>query len=200
MDKIILNANDIETLLKWRDENKNLVRRSPAPFKGIILEFPETKISIKAINDKGKITFYISVNGSRAGKLIGDQLPGGLYRVHKNTTKLKEEDIQSILTVYASLMALIVFHKPEAPPQTSHAARPSKPRHGNAKKRHAAGITYILRPRGKNPAIIPTRSEAKMAAAFNVRGHYRRYKNGKTVWIRPYTKGAGKGKSKTYKL
>lgn len=199
MDKIILTANDIETLLKWRDENKNLVRQSPAPFKGIILEFPETKISIKAINDKGKITFYISVNGSRVGKLIGDQLPGGLYRVHKNTTKLKEEDIQSILTVYASLMALIVFHKPEATPPTKRSSAP-RPRKGENRKRHAAGITYILRPRGKNPSVTPACSEAKTTASFNVRGHYRRYKNGKTVWIRPYTKGAGKGKTKTYKL
>ena len=200
MDKIILKSKDVETLLKWRDENKDLVRQNPAPFKGIILEFPDTNISIKAINDKGRITFYLSVNGARAGKIIGHQLPGGLYRVLKNTTRLKGDDVQSILTVYASLMALIVFYKPEPGPHTRTATPPKKQRQGKAKKRRAAGITYILRPRGKNPAIIPARSEAKTAGAFTVRGHYRRYKDGKTVWIRPYTKGNGKEKNKTYKL
>ena len=48
MDRIILSSKDIETLLSWRDQNKDLIRRNPAPFKGIILEFPETKITIKA--------------------------------------------------------------------------------------------------------------------------------------------------------
>ena len=200
MDKIILTANDIETLLKWRDENKDLVRKNPGPFKGIVLEFPDSKISLKTINEKGRITFYLSVAGARAGKIIGRQLTGGLYRVLKNTTKLQGDNIQSIITVYASLMALIVFYKPEAPPKTKTTAPPAKQRHGGKRKRKTSGITYILRQHGTTPAIILARSEAKTTASFNVRGHYRRYKNGKTVWIRPYTKGSGKEKNKTYKL
>jgi hypothetical protein len=47
MDKIILHSQDVETLLQWRDNNAELVRRNAAPFKGIMLEFPETKIEIK---------------------------------------------------------------------------------------------------------------------------------------------------------
>ena len=37
MDRILLSSIDVETLLKWRDNNADLVRRNPAPFKGIIL-------------------------------------------------------------------------------------------------------------------------------------------------------------------
>ena len=112
MDKIILSNKDVETLLSWRDQNKELIRRNAAPFKGIILEFPESFIDIKAYNDAGKITFYLFINGHKAGKITGLQLPGGLLQVKKNTTKLKSDDVQSIITVYASLMALIVYHKP----------------------------------------------------------------------------------------
>ena len=114
MDKIILSTKDVETLLIWRDQNKDFVRRNAAPFKGIILEFPDTNINIKAYNDAGKIAFYIMIDGQRAGKISARQLPGGMLQVHKNTTKLQSDNIQSIITVYASLMALIVYHKPEA--------------------------------------------------------------------------------------
>ena len=100
MDKILLSSKDIETLLLWRDQNKDLIRRNAAPFKGIILEFPETNIIIKAYNDAGKIAFYLQVNGKKAGKITGRQLPGGLLQVKKNTTKLSGDDVQSIITVY----------------------------------------------------------------------------------------------------
>ena len=204
MDKIILQTSDIETLLKWRDQNKDLVRKNAAPFKGIMLEFPETKIHIKAYNDAGNLAFYVYIDGIRAGKITGQQLPGGLFQEKKNTTKLKKDDVQSIITVYASLMALIVYHTPApaaAAAETNGRRRaPGTP--GKAKtRRRGPGITYILRrQRAGDPAILPAGGRAKPAGAFNVRGHYRRYKDGKTVWIQPYTKGSGKEKNKTYKL
>lgn len=36
--------------------------------------------------------------------------------------------------------------------------------------------------------------------AWEVKGHFRHYKNGKTVWVKPFTKGKGKVKEKEYKL
>ena len=125
MDRIILSTKDVETLLQWRDHNADLVRRNPAPFKGIMLEFPETNIIIKAYNDAGNIAFYIRINGSSAGKITGQQLPGGLLQVKKNTTKLKSDDVQSIITVYASLMAFIVYYEPEAAAAAAEAAKKS---------------------------------------------------------------------------
>ena len=201
MDKILLYSQDVETLLKWRDQNKELVRRNAAPFKGIMLEFPDTNIIIKVYNNAGKIAFYLQVNGEKAGKITGLQLAGGLFQETKNTTKLNKEDKQSIITVYASLMAFIVYHKPEAA-----AAAPPDPRQGKPKnKKHGAqrskkGITYIFKHSSNGPCIQRRGRHASPAGAFSVRGHYRHYKNGKTVWIRPYNKGAGSHKSKTYKI
>lgn len=65
MDKIILSSNDIITLLKWRDQNKDLVRRNAAPFKGIMLEFPDTHIHIKVYTDGGKLSFYLYIGGKK---------------------------------------------------------------------------------------------------------------------------------------
>lgn len=204
MDKIILSSKDVETLLQWRDNNRDLIRRNPAPFKGILLEFPETKINIKAYNDAGKLTFYIQINGSSAGKISGQQLPGGLFKQHKNTTKLNREEIQSIITVYASLMALIVYYEPE-PAAAAAAAReprqdkPKKAKSG-AQRSKKSGITYIFRSSSSGPRIRPRGHHSSPAGVFSVRGHYRHYKDGRAVWIKPYKKGAGKQKNKTYKL
>ena len=200
MDKIILSSQDVETLLEWRDHNADLVRRNAAPFKGVMLEFPETNIIIKAYNDAGKIAFYLQVNGKKAGKITGLQLPGGLFQEKKNTTKLLKDDVQSIITVYASLMALIVYHKPAAAAAAKELRqeRPKKAKNGVQRRKN--GITYLLKSSASGPRIQQRGQHSSPAGAFTVRGHYRHYKNGKTVWIRPYHKGTGGHKDKVYKL
>ena len=200
MDTIILHSQDVETLLTWRDHNADLVRRNPAPFKGIILEFPDTNIIIKAYNDAGKITFYLQVNGQKAGKITGRQLPGGFLKVKKNTTKLTGDDIQSIITVYASLMALIVYHKPE-PAAAAAEQRQERPKKANnGQERRKNGVTYLLKHSSSGPRIHPRGHHSSPAGVFTVRGHYRHYKNGRSVWIKPYKKGTGGPQNKTYKL
>ena len=200
MDKILLSNKDIETLLKWRDQNKELIRRNAAPFKGILLQFPESFIDIKAYNDAGKITFYLFINGHKAGKITGRQLPGGLLQVKKNTTKLSSDDIQSIITVYASLMALIVYHKPEAAAAAKEARqeRPKKAKNGQERRKN--GVTYLLKHSGSGPRIQQRGEHSSPAGVFTVRGHYRHYKDGRAVWIKPYKKGTGGPQNKTYKL
>ncbi len=198
MDKILLHSQDVETLLTWRDQNKDLVRRNPAPFKGIMLEFPDTSIIIKAYNDAGKIAFYLQVNGEKAGKITGQQLAGGLFREKKDTTKLNKEDKQSIITVYASLMAYIAFNKPAAAAAERLQERPKTKKNGA--QRSKKGITYIFKHSSSGPRLQERGQHASPAGVFTVRGHYRRYKNGKTVWIRPYNKGTGGHIDKTYKF
>jgi len=202
MDKIILHSKDVETLLKWRDNNTDLVRRNAAPFKGIMLEFPDTNIIIKAYNDAGKIAFYLQLDGEKAGKITGRQLPGGLFQEKKNTTKLLKEDVQSIITVYASLMAFIVYNKPAAAAAAARDLRQDKPKKPGKRKQQTRknGITYIFKHSSSGPRLQQRGQHASPARAFTVRGHYRHYKNGKTVWIRPYNKGTGGHKDKTYKL
>ena len=200
MDKIILSNKDVETLLKWRDNNTDLIRRNPAPFKGILLQFPESLIDIKAYNDAGKITFYLFINGHKAGKITGQQLPGGLLQVKKNTTKLPSDDVQSIITVYASLMALIVYHKPE-PAAAAKEARQERPKKAkNGQERRKNGVTYLLKHSSSGPRIHPRGHHSSPAGVFTVRGHYRHYKDGRAVWIKPYKKGTGGPQNKTYKL
>jgi hypothetical protein len=166
-----------------------------------MLEFPETKIIIKAYNDAGKIAFYLQVDGNKAGKITGQQLPGGLFQEKKNTTKLKKDDVQSIITVYASLMAFIVYHVPEAAPAAERRQDCQHKKRGKGKKqRRREAITYILKSGDRGPYITRRGQHRSPAGTFTVRGHYRRYRDGRTVWIAPYTKGTGDKKNKIYKM
>ena len=198
MDTIILMNKDVETLLAWRDQNINYVRQNAAPFKGIMLEFPETNIIIKAYNDAGNISFYIRIHGSNAGKISGQQLPGGFFKAKKNTTKLKSDDVQSIITVYSSLMAYICYYKPEKAARQQQRQTPGDQKAAAKKKK--SGITYLLNSSGRGPALRTRGTHASPAGSFSVRGHYRKYKSGAVVWIDPYIKGKGTPNSKIYKL
>ena len=201
MDRIILSNHDIESLLSWRDQNKELIRKNAAPFRGILLEFPESNIEIKAYNDAGKIAFYIRINSSSAGKIEGLQLAGGLFKARKNSTKLKSDDVQSIITVYASLMALIVYHTPEAAAAAEERQRQKKPKKAKSgAQRSKKGITYLFSSTSAGPRILQQGHHKSPAGVFTVRGHYRKYQDGRTVWIKPYKKGTGSTKNKTYKL
>jgi hypothetical protein len=201
MDKIILSIENVQALLSWRDQNQDLIRRNAAPFKAIMLQFTEAKIDIKAYNDAGKIAFYVFINGQRGGKISARQLPGGMLQVTKNTTKLQSGDIQSIITVYASLCAFIVYHVPEAAPAAERRQDRQHKKHGKGKKqRRREAITYILKSGDRGPYITRRGQHRSPAGTFTVRGHYRRYRDGRTVWIAPYTKGTGDKKNKIYKM
>lgn len=54
------------------------------------------------------------------------------------------------------------------------------------------GIQYVYEPSNVH------REFTRHCEAWNVRGHYRQYKSGKTIFIHPYTKGKGRLNQKQY--
>ena len=71
MDKIILHSQDVETLLKWRDNNADLVRRNLAPFKSILC---------RSFDRCPSLLFRCMVDGSSAAAARpgGYAVPGGI--------------------------------------------------------------------------------------------------------------------------
>lgn len=63
------------------------------------------------------------------------------------------------------------------------------------------GICIITDNQKTSDSLI-RKTQKRIVACWNVRGHYRHYKNGKTVYIHPYQKGLDKSRviTKTYKL
>ncbi len=225
MDKCILPQKDIDALLTWRDNNQELVRSAPMPIKAIEILCVDQQITIKGIrDDKEHLRLYMTFRGHPMGRCEYHILPNKQWLLTKDTmTKNLPPEVlitapQSMLTIYASLMALMVYGNKvtyedfmealeeleEAElrtpvPMTEKQLRQilkSKPKPAPKQQ----GITYIIHTSksGKISARVKG-GHASPSGVFTVRGHYRHYKSGKVVWIPEFKKGEGKKKRKTYK-
>ena len=201
----MLSTNDIEFILRWRDEHKDLVRLGVGPLKSVKIICFESGYIITAIRNDNVLNFSISHNGKGLGKLVFKITENGMCELIKNTTKLQKDDRQAVLTVYCSSMALLVFGNttlmlpPPAEAMAKKEDRSKKSKNTNKKKK-INSFTYILRRSGNEPKLTIKGSHSSPSVMFSVRGHYRHYKNGKVIWISQFTKGSGKKKDKTYKV
>lgn len=203
MDKIVLSRKDIEFILKWRDEHKELVRLGVNPLKAVKIVCPDSGYTLTAIREAFDLHIGINQNGKSLGSLEYEFFNNGMWRMTKDKAKISNEDKQSVLTVYASVTALIAFGRStvETPKQKERqTARGSKRLTKKPKKGKRSGVTYILTCSGKEPHIAIKGQHSSPQGIFSVRGHYRRYKSGKVIWIAQYTKGTGKKADKTYRI
>lgn len=207
MDKIIFTTKEVESLIRWRDEHKHLVRQMPAPFKAIELRFSDEPIVIKAIRDDQYLKLQVVIANQPQGHVVYalvDVMPNekGLMLV-KNKTKLNEEELQDCLTIYSSLMALIAYAQPEERSAVEETLT-SKPNAVNVNKskhlKKGVSITYLLSKANGSTRQMAVQERKKPNHAFSVRGHFRHYKSGKVVWIEQHVRCDGKKKSKIYKL
>lgn len=209
MDKVILSESDLQYLLKWRDEHKDLVRRNPSPMKSIEIICKDSGFTIKGIRDGGNLRLYVNHKGLSLGNVQFELRPDGLWNKVKDKTNLPDKDgVQSALTVYGSLMALMVFgdlSEPglvvDLPPRTKSVKKTGSKKPVNERKQSKRpSVTYILRRDKNGISVVSKGFHASPKGIFSVRGHYRRYKSGKVVWISEFQKGTGKKKNKTYKV
>lgn len=117
--------------------------------------------------------------------------------------RVDREGVQSCLTVYASLMALMVYGNANTALDKTDETSSDKPCR-TLPKRHQCirghRVTYIIQE--VNGCLIAAHRghHAKPRGEFNVRGHFRHYKSGKVVWIAEHRRGTGDKKRKTYKM
>lgn len=208
VDKIILSTKDVQALIKWRDEHNDLVRKMPAPFKAIEMQFPQTKVIIKGFRDDDKLKLQVSKRGVPHGHVNYVILSNGLCVQKGNNSKLRVDEVQDCLTVYCSLMALVTYAERKEDtevPTSSVEVIGKKVGTGNANHskhlKKGVNVTYLLSACKNRTQIIKQTSERKKPSyAYSVRGHFRHYKSGKVVWIEQHVRCDGKKKSKIYKL
>ncbi len=203
MDKIVLKPNDIEMLLKWRDQNKDLVRQNPCPMKSIEIVCPHNGYRIKGFRESGYLKLHLNQDGKSLGSTEFMLTENNFWSAVANKHKMKtdRDGLQSVLTVYCSLMALIAF-APHARQKVEDEIRPLQMpgATGKPKKNQSPGITYLLIGDAVQSRGTKHRSHSSPKGEFSVRGHYRRYKSGKTVWIDEFRKGTGKKSKKEYRI
>jgi hypothetical protein len=205
MDKIQLTMSDVDRLLAWRDEHKTEVYAMPSPLKAIEITVDNESVVItyKAIRENLNLRMHVNIDGHPIGNLEFKIIPGAFCVVTKNKSNIPQDAVQSMLTIYSSLMACMVYSVPTV--RDNPETRKTQTTNGKAKSKKnkskaAPNITYILRETNGRLIAAPQGSHASPKGEFSVRGHYRHYKNGKTVWINPYKKGTGNKKSKVYRL
>ena len=205
MDKIEYTNKDINFLLEWRDKNKELVRMGFCPIKAIKILSIENGITLTCIRKDRIVHISITQLGRSLGAITFECIPMGLCKIVKNTAKkLQNDDVQSVITVYASTMAIMAFGgqfdappKAKKPNNNESSLSKKKP---SSKKNKSSGITYVLKRTDKDVQILRQGSHARPEGTFSVRGHFRHYKNGRVIWIAEYVKGSGKEKDRKYRL
>jgi hypothetical protein len=204
MDKIKMSKADVDRLLAWRDEHQTEVYAMPAPLKGIEITInEEVPVIFKAIRENLNLRMHVNINGHPIGNLEFKIIPGAFCVVTKNKSNIPQDAVQSMLTIYSSLMACMVYSTPTIrgnPEMSKSKTMNGKAKPKQKKSKAAPNVVYILRETNGRLIAAPQGSHASPKGEFSVRGHYRHYKNGKVVWINPYKKGTGKTKSKVYRL
>lgn len=193
---------DIEALLKWRDQHPQEVKSHPAPLKAVEIVMPHNGYRIKGIREGDQLRLHLSQNGTQLGNCRFVRRPDGMWASTRNRMQVGRDDLQAVLTVYCSVMALMAYGLREVEPQdaTPHEPGPKPSPSKRPTKRKSKRTTYILRSINGALSAVPRGSHASPRGIFIVRGHYRHYKSGKVVWVSEYQKGTGKRKGKTYKL
>lgn len=204
MDKIVVTAADIEKLLAWRDEHNDPVRSMPVPLREVEIQIVESGISIKCFRSDKKLKLYIDSPARKFGHVVFAPLGNGLWKKKVSTLPADcnpAETEQGALTVYGSLMALMTYGAVGVRgANVTTTSKASVKRKSSKKPPHTTGTTYIIHSAGKQLTVAPRGHHASPACSFTVRGHFRHYKSGKTVWIAEYRKGAGRNRGKTYKI
>lgn len=204
MDKLILTRDDVTALIAWRDEHKAEVRSHPASLRALEIIAPEVGWSLKGIRDGDNLRLHANQSGQSLGYCQFTRLPNGFWSATKNRMQTSQEHLQSLLSIYCVVMAVMAYgwQKPDEDeePKEKPERKPSKKAKKWAKPKAGKPITYIIRRANGAVTAAPKGSRARPCGEFSVRGHYRHYRSGKVIWIAEYRKGTGKKKSKTYKM
>lgn len=206
MVKIPLGIEQINALLRWRDEHKELVRACVVPFPSCEI-VGENGVKIRTQQNKD----FPSVYSFTVSNTILHEINGRFDymtmtgRVVHGTPQLSREDTQTAITVWATVMAYIVNFEPEIVQIDDDESEidSKKPRSTSPRKqkRPENRILYLNPIKYINENKNATqRKYTPPSCAFSVRGHYRHMKSGKVVYVHPYEKNTGKEKDKRNKI
>ncbi|MEK5036171.1 hypothetical protein MKY96_32500 [Paenibacillus sp. FSL R7-0302] len=205
IDKIIIQrSEEVNSLLRWRDLNRDLVREFKPTLKEGIIEFQQVRIYFKQMDKI--IEYKIWFGDTNVMSFVVDLVEEG-YRVIKMVTEFPKEETEShrmdAVTIHASLMAYMAHYERHVTKRTVRTSKTKKGKGGSKSKSKIVKIGRAIYD-VKVPTEVRTEKRPYTPATepFEVRGHERVYKSGKKVWIESYTKGdKTKEKSpKTYKL
>ena len=190
-DRIIVKSNArMKMVLDWYYENKHWLDREPflAPMESGVVELCEEQIEFTFENTRGvvEIAIYPTVQPNIPASIIFDYIPE-----HDNTPE--KEALK-----YHALMLFMTYYREVVEVEQRVEHRPAKVKKKGRKARRVQPLIrrfYTLAEFDADALPKPEQAKRKYTKPeheVNVRGHLRRYKSGKTVWVKPSVRYKGK--------
>ena len=205
MDKIIVRTNaDMTRVIEWAD------RLTGVPVK---LAFPEAEIEFQEedivlrFRDEGEsvVWFEAEMAGRKVVEWRSNLETGEIPELRVNAEGEKKVGLSLLLardnTVakcvrkFRSLMLFAAYYREEVERTKVVTRTEKKRRSGSGKRSNKRMLTVRKYTIGSEVLSELPRKYERHTDSWGVRGHYRTYKSGKTVWVRPYTKGEKVGRS-----
>lgn len=210
MDKIIVRTNaDMQRVIDWAD------RLTGVPVRPV---FPEAEISFEEENivlrfrveDESLVWFEAEMAGRKVVEWRSNLETGDIPELHVCAEGERKAKMSMILAMdntvakcvrkFRSLMLFAGYYREEVE-RTKVVNRVAKPGRKNrsGSKNNRRMLTVRKYTIGSEVLSELPRKYERHTDSWGVRGHYRTYKSGKTVWVKAYTKGdAEKRNDKEY--
>lgn len=211
MDRIIVRTNaDMTRVIEWAD------RLTGVPIK---LAFPEAEISFEEeeillrFRDEGEsvVWFECEMAGRKVVEWRSNLETGDIPELHVAAEGEKKAKMSMLLMMdntvakcvrkFRALMLFAAYYREEVERTrvVSRIEKPGKKRSGSSKRSNRRMLTVRKYTIGSEVLSELPRKYERHTDSWGVRGHYRTYKSGKTVWVRPFVKGnAEKRNDKEY--
>lgn len=205
MDRIIVRTNaDMTRVIEWADKLTGVPVRPVFPEAEI--EFQEEDIVLR-FRDEGEsvVWFECEMAGRKVvewrSNLDNDSIPElhvagvGDRKAKMSMILAMDNTVAKCIRKFRALMLFAAYYREEVE-RTKVVERRSNPKKRNARKGSNRRMLTVRRYMIGSEVLseLPRRYE-RHTDSWGVRGHYRTYKSGKTVWVRPYTKGKDDGRS-----
>lgn len=210
MDRIIVRTNaDMTRVIEWA------ARLEGVPVK---LAFPEAEIEFQEedivlrFRDEGEsiVWFECLMDGRKVVEWRSNLETGDIPELHVAGEGDKKVKMSMILAMdntvakcvrkFRSLMLFAAYYREEVE-RTKVVSRIEKPgkKRSNGKRGNRRMLTVRKYTVSEELLSELPRKYERHTDSWSVRGHYRTYKSGKTVWVRPFVKGnAEKRNDKEY--
>ena len=206
MDKIIVRTNtDMQRVIDWAARLEGVPVRPVFPEAEI--EFQEEKIVLRFREEgSGIVWFECEMAGRKVvewrSNLNTWEIPElkvnaeGEKKIGLSLLLAQDNTVAKCVRKFRALMLFASYYREEVE-RTKVVTRTEKKRRNGAGKRSNKRMLTVRRYTiGEEILSELPRKYERHTDGWGVRGHYRTYKStGKTVWVRPYTKGKSDGRS-----
>lgn len=199
-DMVVISDKNLLDLFDWRDQNTDLVRNFTPILTDVVIKAGGVYVNIKKVENKAfNYDFTVYAMGQRSITIHWNSVTqkgnADVSEVFPYPDKKRQDEYsQSVISLYCSLMAYMEHYKEYVEAKEVRSISTNKKKG----KKHNKKVTYIRKKvytvpgatelKQKGADTESTRAYTKPTEPFKVHGHYRTYKNGNRVWVKPYVK------------